>query len=239
MLQRGDLLTPDRRGGSELLSRPSGWDTVMSRLRGNVHAAAGRPAHPRQAGQVRVALEALRVGHRDVSHFSLVHELLEALWVGRCNISHPGPPVSYFLQECRKRSPPVARHKVGMRLEVYWKDDDAWYPGSITGVSDIMRHVAHDGGEEEDQIRPLLRWGTVAEGGLKPYLSAIYNYHEDLGFNGPAKDRVVVRMLKGMAPLQAQVLAEAGQQETERTWLRAEAVTRSHDEVLGRCCSVD
>ncbi|KAK3286094.1 hypothetical protein CYMTET_6329, partial [Cymbomonas tetramitiformis] len=55
-------------------------------------------------------------------------------------------------------------------------------------------------------------------------LSATNHCHEDLGFEGPAKGRAVVRKLKGAkASLQAQELAEAGQEATWRTWLPAEA----------------
>ncbi|KAK3256098.1 hypothetical protein CYMTET_34751 [Cymbomonas tetramitiformis] len=34
-------------------------------------------------------------------------------------------------------------------LEVYFRDDDAWYPGTITGVSEGTCHVTYDDGDEE------------------------------------------------------------------------------------------
>ncbi|KAK3232923.1 hypothetical protein CYMTET_56758 [Cymbomonas tetramitiformis] len=64
-------------------------------------------------------------------------------------------------------------------------------------------------------------------------LSATINYHEDLGFEGPAEGRAAGRMLKGVDSIQVQVLEDAGQQVTERTWLPAWAVPRVHELVLG------
>ncbi|KAK3280153.1 hypothetical protein CYMTET_11993 [Cymbomonas tetramitiformis] len=85
----------------------------------------------------------------------------------------------------------------------------------------------------------LPRRGTALAGSMQPHLSAINDYHEDLGFDGPAEGRPVVRVLKGRASIQAQVLADAGQQESERTWLPAEAVARVHGVVLGHSWGTD
>ncbi|KAK3284124.1 hypothetical protein CYMTET_8211 [Cymbomonas tetramitiformis] len=76
-------------------------------------------------------------------------------WLGRCDVPHSGPPVSSFLQGCRARAPPVALFRVGMQLEVYRRDDDARYPGTMAGVSGgtchvVRRHVPDDGGDVED-----------------------------------------------------------------------------------------
>eukprot|EP00854_Cymbomonas_tetramitiformis_P015656 gene15656-biopygen16136 len=106
-----------------------------------------------------------------------------------------------------------------MQLEVYFRDDDAWYPGTITGVSEGTCHVTYDDGDEEAlgglaklpdteeavlvYIGALPRRGTVPAGSTHPYLSAINNCHKDLGYEGLAKGRSMVRMLKGAAVLQA------------------------------------
>ncbi|KAK3243468.1 hypothetical protein CYMTET_46882 [Cymbomonas tetramitiformis] len=83
----------------------------------------------------------------------------------------------------------------------------------------------HPGTELEESLLlyagSLLQRGTVAAGSTQPHLSAINNEHEGLEFDGPAEGN-----LEGAASLQAQVLADAGQQEAERTWLPAEAVAR-------------
>ncbi|KAK3260163.1 hypothetical protein CYMTET_30865 [Cymbomonas tetramitiformis] len=86
---------------------------------------------------------------------------LPAGWVGRFlgvgggHVSHPGPPVTYFLQGCRTRALSVARYKMS------------------------------DGAPQEWDSAP------AAAGSMQPYLSAINNYRKDLGFEGPAKGRVV------------------------------------------------
>ena len=51
-------------------------------------------------------------------------------------------------------------------------------------------------------IAHMLDKGTVQASNMQPYLSAINNYHEDMGFPGPAKGRAVSRAVKGMARLQ-------------------------------------
>eukprot|EP00854_Cymbomonas_tetramitiformis_P001967 gene1967-biopygen1858 len=62
------------------------------------------------------------------------------------------------------------------------------------------RHAAGGGGlvAAEEQVvllymGVLLRRGTVTAGSVHPYLSAINNYHEDLGVDKPAKGRAVAR----------------------------------------------
>ncbi|KAK3264726.1 hypothetical protein CYMTET_26548, partial [Cymbomonas tetramitiformis] len=49
----------------------------------------------------------------------------------------------------------------------------------------------------------------------QPYLSAINNYHEDMGFPGPAKGRAVSGTVKGMSRLQVQAADAAGRAATE------------------------
>eukprot|EP00854_Cymbomonas_tetramitiformis_P034115 gene34115-biopygen13950 len=50
-------------------------------------------------------------------------------------------------------------------------------------------------------IASVLEDGSVRAASMQPYLSAINNYHEDLGFPGPAKGRAVTRAVKGMATI--------------------------------------
>eukprot|EP00854_Cymbomonas_tetramitiformis_P003827 gene3827-biopygen3771 len=56
------------------------------------------------------------------------------------------------------------------------------------------------------RIAHMLSKGTVLANNMQPYLSAINNYHEDMGFPGPAKSRAVSRAVKGMSRLQMVVL---------------------------------
>ncbi|KAK3238215.1 hypothetical protein CYMTET_51759 [Cymbomonas tetramitiformis] len=63
-------------------------------------------------------------------------------------------------------------------------------------------------------IAHLMSKGTIRAASLQPYLSAVNNYHEDMGFDGPAKGRSVSRAVKGMASLQ---VAAAGTQNEEET----------------------
>ncbi|KAK3279157.1 hypothetical protein CYMTET_12948 [Cymbomonas tetramitiformis] len=51
-------------------------------------------------------------------------------------------------------------------------------------------------------IANLLARGTVQAASMQPYLSAINNYYEDMGFPRPAKGRGVSRAVKRMASLQ-------------------------------------
>ncbi|KAK3248981.1 hypothetical protein CYMTET_41579 [Cymbomonas tetramitiformis] len=51
----------------------------------------------------------------------------------------------------------------------------------------------------------LMSKGTIKAASLQPYLSAINNYHEDMGFDGPAKGRSVSREVKGMASCRAEM----------------------------------
>ncbi|KAK3273535.1 hypothetical protein CYMTET_18225 [Cymbomonas tetramitiformis] len=55
-------------------------------------------------------------------------------------------------------------------------------------------------------IAHMLYKGTVQASNMQPYLSAINNYHKDMGFPGPAKGRAVSRAVKGMSRLQEQKL---------------------------------
>eukprot|EP00854_Cymbomonas_tetramitiformis_P034111 gene34111-biopygen13323 len=68
-------------------------------------------------------------------------------------------------------------------------------------------------------IASVLEDGSVRAASMQPYLSAINNYHEDLGFPGPAKGRAVNRAVKGMATIQAELAVEDETIETPRTWL--------------------
>eukprot|EP00854_Cymbomonas_tetramitiformis_P034029 gene34029-biopygen4819 len=59
---------------------------------------------------------------------------------------------------------------------------------------------------------------------LQPYLSAINNYHEDLGYEAPAKGRSVTRAEKGMTVLQTNQGVISDDVLTERTYLPAQHV---------------
>ncbi|KAK3241985.1 hypothetical protein CYMTET_48293 [Cymbomonas tetramitiformis] len=63
----------------------------------------------------------------------------------------------------------------------------------------------------------------------KPYLSAINNHHEDMGYPGPAKGRGVSRAVKAMSSLQVRAADDAGD---ERTWLPARHVSAMHAHML-------
>ena len=79
------------------------------------------------------------------------------------------------------------------------------------------------------------RRGTVRGSSLQPYLSAINNFHEDFGHDGPAKGRAVTRAVRGMTAMQTEAEEEQGCSATERTWLPAAAVRRVHqaaDEIV-------
>ncbi|KAK3287955.1 hypothetical protein CYMTET_4563 [Cymbomonas tetramitiformis] len=81
-------------------------------------------------------------------------------------------------------------------------------------------------------IAHLLSRGTVKAASLQPYLSAINNYHEDMGYPGPAKGRSVTRAVKGMSALQVQAEEQAGVDHTVRTWLPARHVSTVHAHAL-------
>ncbi|KAK3246227.1 hypothetical protein CYMTET_44229 [Cymbomonas tetramitiformis] len=76
-----------------------------------------------------------------------------------------------------------------------------WLPA--TGAT-VRLYIAH-----------MLDKGTVQASNMQPYLSAINNYHEDMGFPGPAKGRAVSKAVKGMPRLQVQA-AEAAATELRR-----------------------
>ncbi|KAK3280388.1 hypothetical protein CYMTET_11773 [Cymbomonas tetramitiformis] len=94
-----------------------------------------------------------------------------------------------------------------------------WLPA--TGAT-VRLYIAH-----------MLDKGTVQASSLQPYLSAINNYHEDMGFPGPAKGRAVSRAVKGMSRLQVQAAEAAGEEQTVRTWLPARHVSAVHEHGLG------
>ncbi|KAK3243467.1 hypothetical protein CYMTET_46881 [Cymbomonas tetramitiformis] len=294
--------------------------------RGGDHATAQGPVHSEQAGRVRAA---------------------RALKMGRCDVLHRGAPVSYYAAEVRRSSATsttASKVTVGTRIEVFWEDDDCFYPGVVKEFNeDGKAHVLYDDGDEEtldlskenfkiihstdetadadgenterssggnyeeykrggavqnfltrslcerwrselgpsrltelavsmqrkalldttkdnygpkarrfilfcerDQrpwlpaseatvllyIASLLEDGNIQSASLQPYLSAINNYHEDLGHPGPAKGRSVTRAGKGMATIQAELAEQEENIETQRTWLPAAHVRRVHEAAL-------
>ncbi|KAK3272990.1 hypothetical protein CYMTET_18741, partial [Cymbomonas tetramitiformis] len=73
-------------------------------------------------------------------------------------------------------------------------------------------------------LASLLDSGGIKSSSLQPYLSAINNYHEDLGYEAPAKGRSVTRAVKAMAVLQADREVDSGDILMERTYLPAQHV---------------
>ncbi|KAK3239085.1 hypothetical protein CYMTET_50960 [Cymbomonas tetramitiformis] len=94
-----------------------------------------------------------------------------------------------------------------------------WLPA--TGAT-VRLYIAH-----------MLDKGTVQAASMQPYLSVINNYHEDMGFPGPAKGRAVSRAVKGKSRLQVQAAEAAGEEQTVRTWLPARHVSAVHGHGLG------
>ncbi|KAK3249287.1 hypothetical protein CYMTET_41277 [Cymbomonas tetramitiformis] len=119
-------------GGGSVLARTVLVQGVGSPgHRGGDHATAQGPIHSEQAGRVR-ADRALKVGRRDVLH--------------------RGAPVSYYAAEVRRSSASCATAgevTVGSKIEVFWKDDDCFYPGVVKEFNeDGKAHVLYDGDEE-------------------------------------------------------------------------------------------
>ncbi|KAK3239619.1 hypothetical protein CYMTET_50463 [Cymbomonas tetramitiformis] len=94
-----------------------------------------------------------------------------------------------------------------------------WLPA--TGAT-VRLYIAH-----------MLDKGTVQASNMQSYMFAINNYHEDMGFPGPAKGRAVSRAVKGMSRLQVQAAEAAGEEQTVRTWLPARHVLAVHAHGLG------
>ncbi|KAK3278970.1 hypothetical protein CYMTET_13129 [Cymbomonas tetramitiformis] len=74
----------------------------------------------------------------------------------------------------------------------------------------------------------LMSKGTIKAASLQPYLSAINDYHEGMGYDGPAKGHSVSRAVKGMASLQVEIASTQDAEETVRTWLPTRHVTKVH-----------
>ncbi|KAK3271539.1 hypothetical protein CYMTET_20120 [Cymbomonas tetramitiformis] len=106
---------------------------------------------------------------------------------------------------CRARS---AELVAGCKGKVYWCMDNAWCTGTVADTgSDGLTHVAYTDGDEEYLDMSEEKYEANS---MQPYLSAINNYHEDMGFTGPAKGRAVSRAVKGMSRLKVQVADAAG-----------------------------
>eukprot|EP00854_Cymbomonas_tetramitiformis_P005396 gene5396-biopygen5401 len=73
--------------------------------------------------------------------------------MGRCNVLHRGPPVSYYAEEVHRSSTTCTTASVvtvGSKIEVFWEDDDCFYPGVVTEFNeDGKAHVLYDDGDEE------------------------------------------------------------------------------------------
>ncbi|KAK3267043.1 hypothetical protein CYMTET_24372 [Cymbomonas tetramitiformis] len=73
--------------------------------------------------------------------------------VGRCDVLHRGAPVSYYAAEVRRSSATsttASKVTVGSKIEVFWKEDDCFYPGVVKEFNeDGKAHVLYDDGDEE------------------------------------------------------------------------------------------
>ncbi|KAK3267531.1 hypothetical protein CYMTET_23912 [Cymbomonas tetramitiformis] len=254
--------------------------------------------------------------------WSLLDEVAHKLREEKCAATVVAPywPGQMWFQQLEAMADEVAGLASGLKVKVYWPQDDAWYTGTVgdTG-SDGLTHIAYEDGDKEDldmskeryevlpaavqevagwdaalqerwrgelgdssltelavqmqgaalgdktvgNYRPKARafmafceaegrqWlpatgatvrlyiahmldkGTVQASNMQPYLSAINNYHEDMGFPGPAKGRAISRAVKGMSRLQVQAAEAAGEEQTVRTWLPARHVSAVHAHGLG------
>ncbi|KAK3268306.1 hypothetical protein CYMTET_23178 [Cymbomonas tetramitiformis] len=252
--------------------------------------------------------------------WSLLDEVAHKLREEKCAATVVAPywPGQMWFQQLEAMADEVAGLASGLKVKVYWPQDDAWYTGTVgdTG-SDGLTHIAYEDGDKEDMskeryevlpaavqevtgwdaalqerwrgelgdssltelavqmqgaalggktvgnYRPKARafmafceaegrqWlpatgatvrlyiahmldkGTVQASNMQPYLSAINNYHEDMGFPGPARGRAISRAVKGMARLQVQAAEAAGEEQTVRTWLPARHVSAVHAHGLG------
>ncbi|KAK3282727.1 hypothetical protein CYMTET_9545 [Cymbomonas tetramitiformis] len=89
-------------------------------------------------------------------------------------------------------------------------------------------------------LATLLHSGGIRATSLQPYLSAINNYHEDMGWSGPAKGISVTRAVTGIT-VRMMTAETTGVTVTERTWLllakhvRTENVMMDEDGVTVHC----
>eukprot|EP00854_Cymbomonas_tetramitiformis_P005864 gene5864-biopygen5891 len=114
---------------------------------------------------------------------------------------------------------PVAVQKAQAFMQVCVAEGRQWLPAT---KATVRLYIAH-----------LLAKRKVQAASMQPYLSAINNYHEDMGYSGPAKGRGVSRVVKGMSSLQMQAPDAAGEERTVRTWLPARHVSAVHAHRLG------
>eukprot|EP00854_Cymbomonas_tetramitiformis_P018359 gene18359-biopygen18947 len=94
-----------------------------------------------------------------------------------------------------------------------------WLPA--TGAT-VRLYIAH-----------MLDKGKVQASNMQPYLAAINNYQEHMGFPGLAKGRAVSRAVKGMSRLQVQAAEAAREEQTVRTWLPSRHVLAGYEHGLG------
>ncbi|KAK3270179.1 hypothetical protein CYMTET_21413 [Cymbomonas tetramitiformis] len=96
-----------------------------------------------------------------------------------------------------------------------------------SGVEDLNNdEAALDSADMDEGIYEEIKHGAggIKSTSLQPYLSAINNYHEELGLPGPAKESAVNRAVEGMATIPAQLAVQVKNIETQRTWLPARHV---------------
>ncbi|KAK3236096.1 hypothetical protein CYMTET_53746 [Cymbomonas tetramitiformis] len=156
--------------------------------------------------------------------WGLLAEVAHKLWeegAGGMVVAPYWPGQSWFrVSEASVASaatPPM--HAKEARLEVYWLLDDAWYGGTVTEVSDTgQHHIQYNDVHMQEQALkettrgnygPKIRkfkdfcdgegreW-LIEATSMQPYLSAINNYHEDMGLSGLVKGRSVTYAVKAL-----------------------------------------
>ncbi|KAK3246449.1 hypothetical protein CYMTET_44015 [Cymbomonas tetramitiformis] len=108
---------------------------------------------------------------------------------------------------------------------------------AVQEVSSWDAAEALEGGLGDSSLtEPAVQMQRDSASSLQPYLSAVNNYHENMGYPGPTKGQNVSLTVKGMSSassLQVQASKEAGEEETMRTWLLARHVLVVHAHGLG------
>ncbi|KAK3245308.1 hypothetical protein CYMTET_45115 [Cymbomonas tetramitiformis] len=271
MPRRRDLFTPSRLGGSELLG-PSKWDAVMFFIEARPKVTVGTKIevfwedddcfYPgvvkefNEDGKAHVLYDDGDEETLDLSkeNFKIIHSTDEAANADGENTERSsggnyeeykrGGAVQNFLTRSlcerwrselgpsrltelavsmqRKALLDTTKDNYGPKARRFIlfceRDQRPWLPAS---EATVLLYIAS-----------LLEDGNIQSASLQPYLSAINNYHEDLGHPAPAKGRSVTRAGKGMATIQAELAEQEENIETQRTWLPAAHVRRVHEAAL-------
>ncbi|KAK3284158.1 hypothetical protein CYMTET_8181 [Cymbomonas tetramitiformis] len=226
MPRRRDLFTPSRLGGSELLG-PSKWDAVMFFIEARPlvqRELQDHPQHGRDTDADGENTERSSGGnYEEYKRGGAVQNFLTRSLCERWR-SELGPSrlTELAVSMQRKALLDTTKDNYGPKARRFIlfceRDQRPWLPAS---EATVLLYIAS-----------LLEDGNIQSASLQPYLSAINNYHEDLGHPGPAKGRSVTRAGKGMATIQAELAEQEENIETQRTWLPAAHVRRVHEAAL-------